>query len=51
MRLRIECFFPFIFDALFTCQYSAADASQLICRGPPAMEESLVDFRLGKQSI
>jgi hypothetical protein len=51
MRLRTERFFRFLFDPRFTFQNRSADASQLILSGPPTMEGSLVDFRLGKQSI
>jgi hypothetical protein len=51
MRLRTERFFLFTFDVRFARQYRSADASQLIFSGLPTMEGSLVDFRLGKQSI
>jgi hypothetical protein len=51
MRLGNVHAFPFRLDGRFACQNRSADASQLTLNGRPAMEGSLVDFRLGKQSI
>jgi hypothetical protein len=38
MGLRNERFFLFAFDARFACQYRPADASQLISKVLPTME-------------